>query len=336
MSGAAKTQVCITVDVEPSIAGAFAAPEQFKPLIHEPIAGMVEGQSEALGFITRTLGEAGLKATFFVEAMHTAYFDERLMGRYVEALKADGQDVQLHVHPCWLTFHDGKPDMGRFVSDECADHMEERLVEIFGRGMEQFERWTGARPTGLRTGSFSVNRTVFKAMAKLGLGVSSTICLAHAPPAETALRLSGGVHEIEGVREFPVTCFRDRGPVGRGRLRSLQITACAAWELEDLLEAAQASGHAYVVIVTHPFEFLKRDSFRYARINANRINQRRLRALCAFLNANWDRFAVTTLAELAREEPRGLNHEPRPLEGRALSSLMRSAQNVLNDHIWRL
>jgi peptidoglycan/xylan/chitin deacetylase (PgdA/CDA1 family) len=336
MSGAVKTQVCITVDVEPSIAGAFAAPGQFKPLIHEPVAGIVEGRSEALGFITRTLREAGLKATFFVESMHTAYFDERQMGRYIDDLKSAGQDIQLHVHPCWLTFRDGKPDLDNFVSDACADHSEARLVDILGRGIAQFERWTGARPAGLRTGSFSVSRNVFKAMARLGLRVSSTICVAHAPPEERALRLHAGAHEIEGVREFPVTCFRDRGPVGRGRLRGLQITACAAWELEHLLDAAHERGYAYVVIVTHPFEFLKRDSFRYARIDANRINQRRFRALCAFLNANADRFAVTTLAELAGQTPRGLNGEPRMLDGRALSSLMRSAQNVLNDHIWRL
>jgi peptidoglycan/xylan/chitin deacetylase (PgdA/CDA1 family) len=334
--GAVKTQVCITIDTEPSIAGAFANPDRFAPLLHQPVWGEIDGRSEALGFILRTLHETGLHATFFVESLHTAYFDERHMGRCVEALKLDGQDVQLHVHPCWLTFRNGKPDMANFVSDECAEHSEARLVEILGHGRDQLERWTGGPPVALRTGSFSVSRDVYRAMRQAGLSVASNICVGHAPPAEETLRFASGVHDIEGVREFPVTSFRDFGPLGRGRFRAMQITACAGWELRALLDAAHHHGFAYVIIVTHPFEFLKRDSFRYTRMAVNRINRSRFRGLCGYLLENASRFSVTTMDELAQEEPLHINEEPCELSGSALPSLLRSAQNALNDRIWHL
>ncbi len=35
--------------------------------------------------------------------------------RYVERMLAAGQDVQLHLHPVWLTFKDGRPDLANQV-----------------------------------------------------------------------------------------------------------------------------------------------------------------------------------------------------------------------------
>ena len=49
-----RTKVVLTVDTEPSIAGAFANPSQ-TPLLHEPVAGEINGRSEALGFMIETL-----------------------------------------------------------------------------------------------------------------------------------------------------------------------------------------------------------------------------------------------------------------------------------------
>ncbi len=99
-----KTKVVLTVDTEPSIAGALRENEFHTPLIHEPVAGVVDGKSEALGFLAETLSGHGLVATFFVETVHTRYFPDTVMGGYVDHLLRAGQDVQLHLHPCWLSF----------------------------------------------------------------------------------------------------------------------------------------------------------------------------------------------------------------------------------------
>ena len=50
-----RTKVYITVDTEASIAGCFSDPSRYQPLLDEPVFGYVNGQSEALGFILRTL-----------------------------------------------------------------------------------------------------------------------------------------------------------------------------------------------------------------------------------------------------------------------------------------
>jgi hypothetical protein len=300
------------------------------------VAGQVAGRSEALGFITRALGEAGLCATFFIESLHTAYFDEGEMGGYVDGLMTQGHDPELHVHPAWLTFRNRKADLANAVSDRCADHSEARLVEILELGKWQIERWTGEAPVAMRTGSFSTSRAAFKAMSRVGLKASSSICVGHSPPSEVELHLPAGVHTIDGVTEYPITCFRDQGPVGRSRFRGLQITACAQWEIHALLDEAHRNGYPYVIVVTHPFEFIKKDSPRYAKLTANRINQARFRWLCRYIAGNPDRFCAVTMRELARREPARLNEKLPELSGAAIPSMMRSAQNVLNDHIWAL
>ena len=209
----------LTVDTEPSIAGAFRENEVHAPLIHEPVAGMVGGKSEALGFLVETLSEQGLVATFFVETVHTRYFSDTIMGGYVERLLRAGQDVQLHLHPCWLSFGDGKFDRSNPVSDHCHELETGRLAALIDEGADRIGAWTGARPSGMRTGNFSTALSVFEAMSQAGLSHASNICLAVHRPPEPELAVTGGVHDFAGIRELPVTCFVDVGPIGRRRLR---------------------------------------------------------------------------------------------------------------------
>jgi len=326
-----KTNVVLTVDTEPSIAGAFVDPTANAPLIHEPIAGEVAGRSEGLGFLVETLVRHGLKATFFVETAHTAYFSPDLMGRYVEQLQRAGQDVQLHLHPSWLSFANGQPASTGKVTDHCSELERSRLAEIIACGCEQIRAWTGRRPTGMRTGNFSTALGVFEAMRDAGLANASNICLAVHRPPEEELWLAGGSHRFAGIRELPVTCFVDSGPVGRGRLRPMQVTAVSAAEQVALLQQAHDDQRGVVVIVTHPFEYLKKRDFRYRGLKANRLVQRRLESLCGFLATNSDRFAVVTLEEAARRtEPESVP----PLRGHALRAALRAAANVVNDRLW--
>jgi hypothetical protein len=90
-------------------------------------------------------------------------------------------------------------------------------------------------------------------------------------------------------------------------------------------------GGAVAVILTHPFEFLKREKIRYTRMKPNRLVQRRFEQLCAFLSANTDRFDVVPMSRIGDELP----DEEAVLEfdGSAMSSLMRSVENFLNDKI---
>ena len=145
------------------------------------------------------------------------------------------------------------------------------------------------------------------------------------------MQLAGGVTRIAGVDELAVSCFVDPGPVGRGRYRATQITACSQGELLSLLEQCARQSVGTLVIVTHPFEFIKRADFRYRNMRPNLV-QRRFDALCRFLDSNRERFDVCTFGELGQAVP--LAQEPPPrLEGATARSLLRATQNFVNDRI---
>jgi hypothetical protein len=325
-----KTKVVLTVDTEPSLAGAFWGNEAATPLIHEPVAGVVEGKSEALGFLVETLSRHDLVATFFVETVHTRYFSDGMMGSYVERLLRADQDVQLHLHPSWASFEDGKLDRANLVTDHCHELETDRLTALIDEGADQIRTWTGTRPTGMRTGNFSTALSVFEAMSQAGLSCASNICLAAHRPPEAELAVPGGIHDFAGIRELPVTCFFDVGPVGRGRLRPMQVTALTAREQISLLNAAHELENLVVVIVTHPFEFIKKRDFRYTNLRPNRIIQQRFKCLCAFLSANSDRFEVLPLATAADAVDSCRSWTE--LKGNAFNSTVRAMANAVNDH----
>lgn len=324
-----RTRVVLTIDTEPSIAGAFVNPRTNRPLLHEPVWGEVDGRSEALGFVLRTLREHSLRATFFVETAHTAFFPPRMMGAYVDLMMAADQDVQLHLHPVWLSFRDGGHDDASRVTDQCSELELAQLVDLIDQGSRQIESWTGSRPTGMRTGNFATSMRVFEAMSKVGLANSSNVCLACYVPAERELAVLSGAHRFAGVRELPVTCFSDIGPVGRGRLRPMQVTALGGGELLRLLDRIHARREPIAVIATHPFEFLKRSDHRFSDMKANRLVQRRFGKLCAYLAANIDRFEVTTLEEAA--SALDVTDPMPPLVGNVARSTVRAVENFVND-----
>jgi peptidoglycan/xylan/chitin deacetylase (PgdA/CDA1 family) len=325
-----KTQVVLTVDTEPSVAGAFANTSH-RPLIHEPIAGIVGGKSEALGFLLDTLNRYGLVATFFVETLHTRYFSDAAMGFYVEQLVRAGQDVQLHLHPCWLAFENGRREHAAPLTDQCSELELGQLAALINEGARQIHTWTGTRPTGMRTGNFSTALSVFAAMKEAGLRHASNTCVAVNRPAEAELAVAGGAYDFAGIRELPVTCFADTGPVGHGRLRPMQVTALTAHEQIGLLNLAHQYGNPVVVIVTHPFEFIKRSDCRFNNLRRNRMVQNRLRRLCRFLSENRDRFEVVPLAAAAAVV--GARAAWKELQGSAVSSLIRAAANAINDRL---
>jgi hypothetical protein len=133
-------------------------------------------------------------------------------------------------------------------------------------------------------------------MRGAGLTIASNIGLGLNRPAEPDLRLRGGRRRIEGVLEAPVLTYAQ----GLGGGDRLFTTTSTSWrETEHLLWAARAAQVETLVLLTHPFEFIKGDRLDPERQRANRVNQRRLERLCAFLAANRDEFDAPSFAEAA-------------------------------------
>ena len=331
-----RTEVSITIDTEFSIAGAFDDPENRQPIGEEQVLCRVAGREQGLGFLLDTFQRHGIAATFFVEALNTAYFGDQPMGGIVQRILEAGQDAQLHIHPCWDAFRD--EDWAERVrreapSDRCDGRRVEELEQLIGLGLAAFERWGAPRPVALRTGNLRADRAVYQAMARQDLRLASNLGVAYQPPDDPSLDLAGGRHWIDGVLELPILSYTQLAMGGRRWRRMLAITASSWREIESLLWQARAAGISPVVVITHPFEFIKGPRGEADKRQPNRINQARLERLCRFIAAHPEDF---TSASFGAAGPAWLEAAPQDqpdFSAPLLPVLARMVQNKANDLI---
>ncbi len=334
MSTGPPTEVCISIDTEFSIAGHFDNPETHKPVAEPVVYGEVNGKEEGLGFLLETFEKYSVRASFFVECANYFYFGDEPMRSVVRRLQAANQDIQLHVHPVWLSFNEDQ-SLGEFPRhDDCSGRSFEELQRVFATCIDVFERWVGHKPHAIRTGSLRADDNVYRVMQSLGIAMSSNIAMGIFPPPEPALHFDSGRHLIHGVMELPVFSYQDSNLGGRAHKKSLQITSCSWPEMRNLLWRARAAGVQNVVVLTHPFEFFKKSDVRYSKLQRNRVNQRRLQHLCHFLSSHEDDFMAADFGSAgerwtASEFSQPYIHMP------SAYALGRKLHNKLNDVLWR-
>ncbi len=330
-----KTQVFITIDAEFSIGGAFGDPARYRPVAEPALVCEVNGRSRGLGFILETLSQHGLAATFFVEVLNSFYFGAERMGRWASQIHEQGQDVQMHLHPCWEYFR--QPDWeDRLASDPPNDRMdtrdEDHLADLIDYGKDVFRTWGLPEPVALRAGNLHAERHLYGAMARAGLPLASNVGVGLHRPADPALHVNGGVMQVEGVWEFPVLTYRDM----MGRSKILTVTGTSLSEFRFLLESLHERQAGPVVILTHADEYVISRDPQFRDLQDNCLNQRRLQALCAWLRDNDDRFEVATFGDLGRRLS-GVEERPSPeIQAPAARTLRRLMENWLNERMPRL
>jgi len=329
-----RTQICISIDTEFSIAGHFENPEHYLPVAQPAVYGSVNGKEEALGFLLETFARYDIMSTFFVECANYFYFGDEPMRSVVNRLKSAGQDIQLHVHPVWLSFNTD-PAVGEFPRhDDCAGRGHEELKRAFSACIEVFERWVGRKPLAIRTGSLRADGNVYRVMQELGVPLASNIGMGIFQPAEPMLKLNSGRHRVHGVMEVPIFTYQDSKSANKTHGKSLQITSCSWPEMKHLLWKARAEGVENIVILTHPFEYIKKSDFRYSKLIRNRVNQQRLDKLCRFIRDHSEDFVAADFSSqfpawVASESPQHTVTIP------SFYAIGRKLHNRLNDVIWR-
>jgi len=327
------TEICISIDTEFSIAGYFDHPETCPPLAEAVVFGEVDGKEESLGFLLETFDHYNIRASFFVECANYFYFGDEPMQTVVDRLQAAQQDIQLHVHPIWLTFNKD-PEAELFSRhDDCSGRDFDELKRVFSTCIDIFQRWTGHKPLAIRTGSLRADENVYRVMHDLGVPMSSNIALGVFEPREPLLRHESGRHLIHGVMELPVFTYRDSNFAGRPHKKSLQITSCSWPEMKHLLWKARNSGIENIVILTHPFEYIKKTDFRYSKMTRNRVNQRRLQHLCEFIQHHSQDFVS---ADFSSHYPAWTRSElqQKTIEIPSIYAVGRKLHNRLNDLVW--
>ena len=332
-----KTDVCITFDIEFTIGGAFADPDRNRPVGAQSVLCEVDGKSEGLGFILETLAAHRLTATFFLETLNTYYFGDEEMARFAQQISRAGHDVQLHLHPCWRHFrHANWQAMldTRPPNDSMANRESSELRRLISDGLDVFSRWGLPRPLALRSGGLHVDQKVYSVMQELGMPMSSNIGLAIFQPNEPELQLYSGAHSISGVLEVPVLSYCDFSFRGRRHLKTLTITGSSWEETRALLLHAVDKKINPVVLLSHPSEYVKHQDVQYTKLRANRINQKRFRKLCQFLDKNRDSFNTRTFAEGYQVWSKQTGEKQHVLVSPLWATTKRLLENRLNDSVW--
>ena len=328
------TQICISIDTEFSIAGHIDNPTTYQPVAEPAVYGVVNGKEESLGFLLETFDRYDITASFFVECANYFFFGDEPMQSVINRLQAADQDIQLHVHTIWLYFNKD-PQWGTFPRhDDCAGQSFDELHRAFSACVAVFERWTGHKPLALRTGSLRADENVYEVMQALGIPMASNIAMGVFQPESQLLNHYSGRHRIHGVMELPVFSYQDSRLPGRSHTKSLQITSCSWPELKHLLWKARKLGVENIVLLTHPFEYIKKSDFQYRKLIRNRVNQNRLQKLCAFIQSHPDDFVAADFTSQHKAWTEAELHQPY-ITMPAVYALGRKLHNRLNDMIWR-
>lgn len=294
----------------------------------------MNGKEESLGFLLDTFDRYNITASFFVECANYFYFGDEPMQSVVSRLQAARQDIQLHVHPVWLNFCKD-PQLGTFPrQDDCSGQDFDELKRVFSACIDIFRRWVGHTPLAIRTGSLRADENVYRVMQDLGILMSSNVALGVYQPKEPQLCHSSGRHLVHGVMEIPVFSYMDGISAGSGNKKSLQITSCSWPEMRYLLWKARKSGVENIVILTHPFEYIKKSDFQYSKLTRNRVNQKRLQNLCEFVQQHSQDFvAADFTSQYHSWKASELNQDTIAIP--SIYAVGRKLHNRLNDVLWR-
>jgi len=297
--------ICITLDIEFDINGAFADPDRFSPAGIECVYRDYKNRSQGLGFVLDTLRDYDLKATFFIEVFNVYYFGDEPMAAIVEDILKAGHDIQLHLHGCWLYFKDPnwRETVKRITPHESiADYSIAEVVAFLQEGQEIYQRLTGQAPLALRMGGLQVENNLYPAMEQAGIFLSSNIGVAVYPPPQQALHLYSGVHRIGQVTEAPVLGYQDYQLLNRVHLKNLTITGSSWTEMKALLEQAWARQIQPVVLLTHACEFAQaRTDGTENNYYPDTVNQARFRQFCTFIAQQPDKYNAVTFSQRAAQ-----------------------------------
>lgn len=327
------TKVCITVDIECSIGGAFRDATLF-PVGEEAVWCNVHGRSEGLGFVLRTLQSEGLHATFFLETNHAHYFPTSPIRAAAARIHGEGHDTQLHTHPCWSIFK-SRDWRQNFSVEQSADNTGEMsvtdILEMIRHGRAMFDEWGLPEPKVFRSGNLQHNESMYRALAQCGIGASSSVGVGIFDSGQGKYQLLSGNHEIGGVTEMPVLSFNDRLHWRSPSIKCLTIAGTSFAETQALLAQAEAHDIPLVVIMTHPFEFIQKSDDQFAVLRRHAMNQQRFRLLCGYLNQHRRRFPCITMAKAAREVRPHATGQNTLLQTPFLTSAMRKICNGAYD-----
>lgn len=320
-------EVTITVGTSFSIGGAFENPDKFKPIAERSV--LCDGNG--LEFMLTTFDEYNINASFFIECANHCYFGDEPMKSIVGNIQSHNQDTQLMINPCWF-YYDKSGSYSQ--NDSCKDRDYSQLKSIFEKSIAAFERMTGKRPDAIRTGNCQLDKQVYKIMAECDIPISSSIGQGIFIPDGKDMLLYSGRTKIDGIMEVPLFTYQDKDVMGRFPSKTLQITSCSWPEMKYILEKARKAGIENIVLLSQPFDYIKKKDNRYLEITRNRVNQERLQKLCSYIDENDQDF---TTVDFGSQSDKWKSVEQENIKNFKIPTRYRNVRklhNFINDQFW--
>lgn len=292
-----RVAVCLTVDVETSIGGAFRDSSLHPVGYEKRVYGIFKRRALGIPLMMAIAEEHGLRLTFFVETLGRLAFGIEPLQEVVRNIIQRGHDIQLHLHPSYRTFLRPKP-WHPPESDFMRAYSIVQQVGMLEDGVRTLRECGAPRVIAFRAGCFGANETTLQALHTVGLLVDSSYNAARI--GDECGFQSISINDVwrwgTGVYELPITCFYDRS-LGRKKLRALDINGTSFGEIKSVLNSAYSAAARCVVVLLHSFSFIKAYDNQYTSLRVRSNVIQRFRRLCAFLEQNQDKFEVRTVGE---------------------------------------
>lgn len=304
-------KVFLTVDVEGSIGGAFSSRNLNPVGLEKRAFCCLDGKAYGIPLIMKIADRYGLKLTFFVETLNSLFFGRESTRIVVDHILEKGHDVQLHMHPNFQSFRNGRYTGTRY-SDLLGKYEINEQIAIIGEAKSILIEEGASNVKAFRAGCFAASHDTLKALAKSSLLIDSSYNRAYVP---TPCLLEGSFINdsscISGIVEFPVTNFKSRGLKGKWEYRPLDINGASFREMKYVLDKAASLGIANVTVIGHSFSFVKAYEQQYNRVRPRWQVIRRFEKLCHFLASNYDKFQVVTFGSLVGKDLRCIQEQKR-------------------------
>jgi len=276
--------VMLSVDVE-IWCGWDRMDEMFPDAYRRYVYGPTRKGDHGLPLQLRMLADHGLRGVFFTEPLFSTRFGPGPLEELVGLIQQGGQEVQLHLHTEWLDESREPllptPQKGKrmFLHQYTADEQRTILRE----GVRLLRKAGVADPSAFRAGAFGMGPHTLRAVADAGLAFDSSYNPARTVGTQAPIPGLKPTQPIvvDGVAEYPMTCFVDRS----GRTRQLQIGSCSFQEMTSVLWHAAEHGWDSVIFLFHNFELMNR-----RKDAPDPIVLRRFTQLCHFLERHRDAF----------------------------------------------
>jgi peptidoglycan/xylan/chitin deacetylase (PgdA/CDA1 family) len=305
-----KPGVYITIDVECSMGGAFedAARRPVSP--ERAMMGDYGGRPMGVPLITDLLRASGLAGTFFFEPFAEEQGYPGAAEPVARFLAEHGQDVQLHIHPCYKFYDLHRRGLPYPRTDDFSDLEAADATALLREGAGRIEAWTGRPVVAFRAGNMAASEATLPVLAAAGIRIDSSYTF---PFAGGQCRFSpadpyNGSKPYGDVLEVALSGLRRPRLPGVHRAKPLDLVGISFEECREAIRRISAAG-ADSVLILHSFSLVKVRNLAYDGGRLNRIVTRRLRRLCEWLGRNADEYPVRTFSQLAEAVAAG-TYEP--------------------------